>query len=157
MGLSGSSFNPHLKACLSDLPHNDVDQPHGGFIQGIKEFQEDSALFAHFPNDEAECDAEDDQPQNIDPIRIGAADGVFLGDILPGEDTRSHSALQPGQEATFTFTLAESKNPLMSCLPQGHSPPTSGSQGLIMGAFDGFSFCTGSQMQVPEALSAAEG
>lgn len=50
------------------IPHNDLDQFHGRFIQGIEKFQEYTALFAHLPNDEAKSNTEHNKPQYVDSL-----------------------------------------------------------------------------------------
>lgn len=63
-------------------PHNDLDDLHGCITQGVEEIHQDLSLFTHFPNDESKDQAEDNQAQDIDAVRILAHDGVFLCPVL---------------------------------------------------------------------------
>lgn len=73
---------------ISYIPHNDLDQFHCSFIQGVKKLQENTTLFTHLPNNEAKSHTEHNQSQYVDSFRICPDDLVVLGYILPREGTR---------------------------------------------------------------------
>lgn len=92
-------MNPFSQKRLSYIPHDNLDQFHGCFIQGLKKFQKDTSFFTHLPNDKAKSNTEYNKSQYVYSLWIRLYDFVVLGHILQREETIQFVQLGRGKNS----------------------------------------------------------